>query len=122
MKFCSAPLIAVALWILVPAFAVSESLQQQPDTVPVQDQAAAAAQTTLPAQAQGSAPLRVMVDKSLLINTTERLKRISASDPTVAFATVITPTQILVHGRAPGEVSLLFWYALEHFATFDFLV
>ena len=35
-----------------------------------------------------------MVDKSLLINTTERLKRISVTDPTVAYATVITPTQI----------------------------
>jgi pilus assembly protein CpaC len=122
MKFCSAPLIAVALWILVPAFAVSESLQQQPDTVPVQDQAAAAAQTTLPAQAQGSAPLRVMVDKSLLINTTERLKRISVTDPTVAFATVITPTQILVHGRAPGEVSLLIWDELERSRSFDLRV
>ena len=122
MKFCSAPLIAVALWILVPALAVSASLQQQPDTVPVQDQAAAAAQTTLPAQAQGSAPLRVMVDKSLLINTTERLKRISVTDPTVAFATVITPTQILVHGRAPGEVSLLIWDELERSRSFDLRV
>src|SRR5271170_4099920 len=107
MKFCWTPLMAVALWLLVPAFAVSESQQQQPDPTPAQDQTAAGAQTTLPEQAQGSAPLRVMVDKSLLINTTERLKRISVTDPTVAFATVITPTQILVHGRAPGEVSLL---------------
>ncbi|MGA8271893.1 MAG: type II and III secretion system protein family protein [Candidatus Sulfotelmatobacter sp.] len=122
MKFCLTPLIAVALWLLVPAFAVSESLQQQPDTVPVQDQAAGAAQTTLPAQAQGSAPLRVMVDKSLLINTTERLKRISVTDPTVAFATVITPTQILVHGRAPGEVSLLIWDELERSRSFDLRV
>jgi pilus assembly protein CpaC len=81
--------------------------------------------TTLPPQsqaAQGSAPLRVMVGKSLLINTTERLKRISVTDPAVAFAQPITPTQILVHGRAPGEVSLLIWDELERSRSFDLRV
>jgi pilus assembly protein CpaC len=63
-----------------------------------------------------------MVDKSLLINTTERLKRISVTDPSVAFATVITPTQILVHGRSPGEVSLLIWDELERSRSFDLRV
>src|SRR5258708_18580166 len=60
-----------------------------------------------------------MVGKSLLINTTERLKRISVTDPGIAYATVITPTQILVHGRAPGEVSLLSWDDLERSRSFD---
>ena len=46
----------------------------------------------------GAAPLRVMVGKSLLINTTERLKRVSVTDPTVADALVVTPTQVLVNG------------------------
>jgi len=81
--------------------------------------------TTLPAQSQasqGSAPLRVMVGKSLLINTTERLKRISVTDPAIAFAQPITPTQILVHGRAPGEVSLLIWDELERSRSFDLRV
>jgi pilus assembly protein CpaC len=63
-----------------------------------------------------------MVGKSLLINTTERLKRISVTDPSVAFATVITPTQILVHGRTPGEVSLLIWDELERSRSFDLRV
>ena len=61
--------------------------------------------TSLPAPGetqQGSAPLRVMVGKSLLINTTERLKRVSVTDPAVADTFVVTPTQILVHGRAGG--------------------
>jgi pilus assembly protein CpaC len=63
-----------------------------------------------------------MVNKSLLINTTERLKRISVTDPTVADALVVTPTQILVHGRAPGEVSLLIWDELERSRSFDLRV
>src|SRR5208282_2815816 len=85
----------------------------------------ATSQTTLPpqsAQVQSSAPLRVMVDKSLLINTTEQIKRISVTDPNVAYATPITPTQILVHGKAPGEVSLLIWDELERSRSFDLRV
>src|SRR5580658_5392326 len=81
--------------------------------------------TTLPAQTaqtQGSAPLRVMVGKSLLINTTERLKRVAVTDPTIADPTVITPTQILVHGRSAGEVSLLIWDELERSRSFDLRV
>ena len=74
------------------------------------------------AAAQGAAPLRVMVGKSLLINTTERLRRVSVTDDTVADAIVVTPTQILVHGRAAGEVSLLIWDELERSRSFDLRV
>lgn len=91
-----------------------------------QDQAPSTTQsTTLPPQSQqsqGSAPLRVMVGKSLLINTTERLKRISVTDPAIAYAQPITPTQILVHGKTPGEVSLLIWDELERYRSFDLRV
>jgi pilus assembly protein CpaC len=82
------------------------------------------ATTSLPPQteAQGAAPLRVMVGKSLLINTSERLKRVSVTDPAVADALVVTPRQILVHGRQPGEVSLLIWDEAERSRSFDLRV
>ena len=111
------------------ALAVAESAQQQESGTQAQNPPTGAQSTTLPpagqqniSQTQGSAPLRVMVGKSLLINTTERLKRISVTDPAIAFATVITPTQILVHGRGPGEVSLLIWDELERSRSFDLRV
>jgi pilus assembly protein CpaC len=63
-----------------------------------------------------------MVGKSLLINTTERLKRVSVTDDAIADALVVTPTQILVHGRAAGEVSLLIWDELERSRSFDLRV
>jgi pilus assembly protein CpaC len=131
MKVRTTLFAAVAISFLLPVFGRAEARSpdfatQDPATQAPQDPTApAAAQTTLPpqsAQPSGSAPLRVMVDKSLLINTTERLKRISVTDPTVAYATVITPTQILVHGRAPGEVSLLIWDELERSRSFDLRV
>jgi len=73
-------------------------------------------------EAPGSAPLRVMVGKSLLINTTERLKRVSVTDPSVADALVVTPTQVLVNGLSPGEISLLIWDELERSRSFDLRV
>jgi pilus assembly protein CpaC len=106
--------------LALPAF--PETVQQQADP-PVQAPATTSTQTTnLPPQSQGSAPLRVMVGKSLLINTTEKLRRISVSDPAIAYAQPITPTQILVHGKAPGEVSLLIWDELERSRSFDLRV
>jgi pilus assembly protein CpaC len=83
---------------------------------------AATAQSSSESESHGAAPLRVMVGKSLLINTTERLKRVSVTDPGVADAIVITPTQILVHGRSAGEVSLLIWDELERSRSFDLRV
>src|SRR5215470_7171179 len=71
---------------------------------------------------EGPAPLRVMVGKSLLINTTDRLKRVSVTDPEIADPQVITPTQVLVHGRSPGEVSLLIWDESERSRSFDLRV
>lgn len=111
-------------FLAVPAF----SEMQQADTPGAQAQTpppTGTQTTTLPAQAQAlptSAPLRVMVGKSLLINTTERLRRISVTDPAIAFAQVITPTQILVHGKSPGEISLLIWDELERSRSFDLRV
>jgi pilus assembly protein CpaC len=127
MKVCRTFFVAAALGFLFPLCALAEA-QQAETPAPAMPQEPAVpptTQTTLPpqsAQPQGSAPLRVMVGKSLLINTTERLKRISVTDPTVAYATVITPTQILVHGRASGEVSLLIWDELERSRSFDLRV
>jgi pilus assembly protein CpaC len=99
---------------------------QQPATQPPPEQTPVpgpeASSQAPQAEAQGAAPLRVLVGKSLLINTTERLKRISVTDDAIADALVVTPTQILVHGRAAGEVSLLIWDELERSRSFDLRV
>jgi pilus assembly protein CpaC len=121
------PLLRAALLAFAFSVPASSAILQQPDA-PAQSPSQApnnTQTTTLPAQSQqpqGSAPLRVMVGKSLLINTTERLKRVSVTDPAIAYPQVITPTQILVHGKTPGEVSLLIWDELERSRSFDLRV
>jgi pilus assembly protein CpaC len=103
-----------------PAPSAAPNVQPAPEQPAAQSPMTAtqAAQT----ENQSAAPLRVMVGKSLLINTTERIKRVSVTDATIADPLVVAPTQILVHGRAPGEVSLLIWDELERSRSFDLRV
>jgi pilus assembly protein CpaC len=118
-------LLAVIL-IVSASLAAQDQPAAPPPTSPAPEQVQApgpgASSQAPQAEAQGAAPLRVLVGKSLLINTTERLKRISVTDDAIADATPITPTQILVHGRAAGEVSLLIWDELERSRSFDLRV
>ena len=91
--------LSLSLLLVLSLVAVSQeppAAQPTPAQVPGPEASSSAPE----AAAQGSAPLRVMVGKSLLINTTERLRRVSVTDDVVADAIVVTPTQILVHGRA----------------------
>jgi len=116
---------------LLSSAAIAETLQQdatpapqsaQQPAVPPPVEHPSSATVPSPAEATGAAPLRVMVGKSLLINTSERLIRVSVTDPAVADIQVLTPTQILVHGRSAGEVSLLIWDELERSRSFDLRV
>ena len=120
MKFIL-PLTAALLLAAAPVFA--RSTEEMRPVTASQDPP----QTTVPAPSSAAenssaAPLRVMVGKSLLINTTERLRRVSVTDPAVADALVVTPTQVLVNGLAPGETSLLIWDELERSRSFDLRV
>jgi pilus assembly protein CpaC len=116
---CIAPVMARPTGPAAPQNAPAESAAQN---TPVAAQASVPATGATTQEGPGAAPLRVMVGKSLLINTTERLKRVSVTDPTVADALVVTPTQVLVNGLAPGEISLLIWDELERSQSFDLRV
>jgi len=110
-------LMMVAVLLSVPILAPALVPQDQPAAKGPE----ASAQASAP-ESQGSAPLRVLVGKSILINTTERIKRVSVTDAGVADPIVVAPTQILVHGRSAGEVSLLIWDELDRSRSFDLRV
>ncbi|MFZ3263532.1 MAG: type II and III secretion system protein family protein [Terriglobales bacterium] len=128
MKFLA--LVAATLVLAATPLFAGPAAANSPSTVSASS-SQETPQTTLPPagttaqngpETPGAAPLRVMVGKSLLINTTERLKRVSVTDPSVADALVVTPTQVLVNGLAPGEISLLIWDELERSRSFDLRV
>jgi pilus assembly protein CpaC len=90
-----------------------------PASPPATPQAAQAPQQATPT---GAEPLRVVVGKSLLIKTADRIRRVSVTDPDVADAVVVTPYQVLIHGRSAGEVSLIVWNDEEQSQIFDLRV
>ena len=63
--------------------------------------------------------LRVLLGKSLIVNSDEPLRRVSVSNPGIASALIITERQVLIHGLRAGIVSLILWTQEEQPRTFD---
>ncbi|MBI2818458.1 MAG: pilus assembly protein N-terminal domain-containing protein, partial [Acidobacteria bacterium] len=81
----------------------------------------------LPAQQAlqtGEAPgeLHMLVGRSLVINSPERLARVSVADPNIADAIILNPNQIQINGKIPGAVSLVLWDESNQSQTFDLFV
>ncbi len=64
-----------------------------------------------PAQAPAQAPerLTLFVGRSLSIDLTYDMERLSVTDPEVADAIPVTLREVLVHGKRAGTVSLMVW-------------
>ncbi len=126
MKAVTLMAVLVLLGVATAQSAVADSAAQTAPAGTAAQASAPPAQvppgTATTTAAPGAAPLRVMAGKSLLIKTQERLKRVSVTDPTVADAIVVTPTQVLVNGLSPGEVSLVIWDEAERSQSFDLRV
>lgn len=63
-----------------------------------------------PAAGQGVVRLEVTIGKSQVIDLKEPFNRVSVTNPNIADVFVITPTQILVNGKAVGVTSLVAFY------------
>jgi pilus assembly protein CpaC len=69
-----------------------------------------------------SQTLHILVGRSLVITSPNRIKRVSLADPAIAEAVVVSPTQVVINGKAPGGVSLILWDESEQSQSFEVLV
>jgi len=53
--------------------------------------------------------LSVGVGKTVLVDTAEPIARVSMGLGDVALASAVSPTEIMVNGKTPGETSLIIW-------------
>jgi pilus assembly protein CpaC len=87
-----------------------------------------AAQATTAETAQAAPPassaeaLHLLAGRSLVISSQSRIFRISVADPTIVDALAVSPTQILISGKAPGVASLVIWDETGQNQTFDVYV
>jgi len=66
--------------------------------------------------------LTVIASKSILINTQEPIGRVSVSAPDVADVLVVSPHQVVIHGKAPGITSIILWERSGKSTSYDLVV
>lgn len=85
-------------------------------------QSPAPAQQAAPAQTAASRDLSVTVGKSILVDSVPTIERVSMANGDLAEAVAITPHEVLVNGKAPGETSLIVWQQGGNRLFFDLTV
>ncbi len=60
-------------------------------------------------QPAGARDLTITTGKSVLVDSTEIVERVAVANGDLAEAVAITPREVLVNGKAPGETSMIVW-------------
>src|SRR5215213_5471001 len=66
--------------------------------------------------------VNVLVGQSRVINFDRPVGRFSVSNPEIAEAVLVTPDQVLVNGKASGQVNFIAWETGGQFLVFDVYV
>jgi pilus assembly protein CpaC len=115
--------IGLVLFLCLLTFRVQTHAQQiaaaRPGTPISTTEARSAEQVALP---QPSSDIRVQLGKSLLITSQDAFVRVSVTDPTIATAVVVSPTQVLIHGLKAGSETLVLWDSREQARSFNLVV
>jgi pilus assembly protein CpaC len=80
---------------------------------------AASASPALPAT---STTIQLLVGRSTLLDIGSTISRVSLTVPDVADAMVTSPTQLLIHGKQPGTISMFVWDRMGGIKTFEVTV
>ncbi|MGA8593742.1 MAG: pilus assembly protein N-terminal domain-containing protein [Bryobacteraceae bacterium] len=80
--------------------------------------APAASQTAAPASPSIST-VSVMVNKSVVLENSAGVKRISITNSDIAEAVAASTTEVLVNGKAPGDTTLILWDQTGKRTMFD---
>lgn len=71
---------------------------------------------------EASREMRVTVGKSLIVDSPVIVERVSIANADVAEALAVTPREVLVNGKAPGETTLIVWQEDGKRLIFDLVV
>ena len=63
--------------------------------------------------------LFVTTGKSLVVDSPVTIQRVAVADSTLAEAIAVTPREVLVNGKAPGETTLIIWQQGGNRLIFD---
>ncbi|HKY21894.1 MAG TPA: pilus assembly protein N-terminal domain-containing protein [Vicinamibacterales bacterium] len=66
--------------------------------------------------------IHLLVGRSAIVRTDRAIMRVSLSTADIADAMVTSPRELLVHGKAPGTISLLVWSETGRITTYEVTV
>ena len=66
--------------------------------------------------------VQLLVGRSTVINHGRPITRVSVTTPDIADAMVTSAHQVLIHGKAPGTISLLVWQDTGEITNYDVVV
>jgi pilus assembly protein CpaC len=69
-----------------------------------------------------STTVQLLVGRSTLLDIGSTISRVSLTVPDVADAMVTSPTQLLIHGKQPGTISMFVWDRMGGIKTFEVTV
>ncbi|OFV92255.1 MAG: hypothetical protein A3H28_17350 [Acidobacteria bacterium RIFCSPLOWO2_02_FULL_61_28] len=96
-------LLAVSVWAVaaqIPAPAEQAS-PATPEAAPRQ---------TRPATQLATRTITLKVGRGELLQFTDTTSRVSVSEPTIADAVVVSPYEVVVNGKAPGNTTVMVWH------------
>ena len=75
----------------------------------------------------GAAPavpttVQLLVGRSTILDIGNTIARVSLTVPDVADAMVTAPTQLLIHGKQPGTISMFVWDRMGAITTYEVIV
>ncbi len=72
--------------------------------------------------AEATSEVALLVGRSTLLNVGANITRVSLTSPNVADAMVTTTNQLLIHGKAPGTISMFVWDRAGGIKRFEVVV
>ncbi len=66
--------------------------------------------------------INLRVGRSALLDLESPITRVSLTAPEIADALVTSPSQVLIHGKAPGTISLFVWERMGAIRTYEVVV
>ena len=103
---------ALVVYIIVILVAAPQA--QQPVFNPT-----GAASATVVRDAVSGSEIDLMVGRSTVLNIGSAIARVSLTVPDIADALVTSPSQLLIHGKKPGTISMFVWDKAGAISTFE---
>ena len=111
------PATIAALVVAIIVILVAAPQAQQPAPAPAPALVAAASASGIMLDAPTDVDL--LVGRSTILNIGTAISRVSLTVPDIADAMVTAPSQLLIHGKQPGTISLFVWDRAGAIRTFE---